>query len=69
MGLKYIGTDPNTDWLPGVPRRDIFNEEEALYPVAAVSALYEKADLPSPTTTDEDTSTDEPPVEEPDEEE
>lgn len=42
MGLKYIGTDKSTDWLPGVPARDLTDAEEKEYPQAAESPLYEK---------------------------
>ncbi len=47
MALKYLGADPRTDWIPGVPSRDLSDEdikelgldEKAL----ASSRLYEKA--------------------------
>lgn len=41
MGLKYVGSDKRTDWLPGVPARDLSDEEAQRYPEAAESALYE----------------------------
>lgn len=27
MAVKYLGTDLTTDWLPGVPARDLSDEE------------------------------------------
>lgn len=42
MGLKYVGTDPNTDWLPGVPARDLSDAEVKQYPQASESPLYVK---------------------------
>jgi hypothetical protein len=46
MALKYLGTDPRTDWIPGVPSRDLSDEditELGLDEAAlAVSRLYEK---------------------------
>jgi hypothetical protein len=41
-GLKYVGQG---EWLPGVPARDLTDEEAAQYPEAAKSRLYE-ADTP-----------------------
>lgn len=38
--LKYVGTDRTTDWLPGVPARDLSAEEAKRYPEAEQSALY-----------------------------
>lgn len=29
MALKYLGADPRTDWIPGVPSRDIPDDEIA----------------------------------------
>ncbi|MFZ2738431.1 MAG: hypothetical protein WAY02_09390 [Burkholderiaceae bacterium] len=46
MGLRYIGTDRATDWIPGVPARDLSDEEVALYPAAAESVLYEDDTAP-----------------------
>lgn len=43
MALKYLGTDPHTDWLPGVPARDLTDAEEKQFPEAAQSSLYQKA--------------------------
>lgn len=38
--LKYIGVDRRTDWLPGVPARDLTAAEAKQYPEAAASAFY-----------------------------
>jgi hypothetical protein len=46
MALKYLGTDPRTEWVPGIPARDLSDadikelglDESAL----AESRLYEK---------------------------
>lgn len=43
MALKYLGTDRNTDWLPGVPARELTDEEEKQFPEAAASRLYQKS--------------------------
>jgi hypothetical protein len=42
MALKYLGTDKSTDWLPGIPARDLTDDEEKEYPDAAASVLYVK---------------------------
>jgi hypothetical protein len=46
MALKYLGTDSRTDWIPGVPNRDLSDEdikELGLDETAlAASRLYEK---------------------------
>ncbi len=47
MGFRYLGTDTGTQWLPGVPARDITNEEEQDYPEAEASPLYEVAGIPA----------------------
>lgn len=39
-GLRYIGTDRRTDWLPGVPARDLTAAEAKVYPQAASSQFY-----------------------------
>ena len=46
-GLRYIGTDPATDWLPGVPARDLSEAEATLHPEAAESAFYVAAGAPA----------------------
>lgn len=51
MGLKYIGSDPNTDWLPGVPARDLTDEEAGWWPEAAMSRLYVEEPKPRRTYT------------------
>lgn len=38
--LKYIGVDRRTDWLPGVPARDLTAVEAKQYPEAAASVFY-----------------------------
>jgi hypothetical protein len=47
VALKYVGANPATDWLPGVPARDLSAEEAEQYPQAASSALYEQANKPT----------------------
>ena len=47
MGLKYLGTDPVTDWIPGVPARDLTDEDlaelgEERATELASSRLYER---------------------------
>lgn len=47
MGLKYLGTDPATDWIPGVPARDLTDEElealgEEVVASLASGRLYER---------------------------
>lgn len=39
MALKYTG-DPRTDWLPGVPARDLTDDEAKRWPQAAAAAFY-----------------------------
>jgi len=46
MGLKYVGKDSNTDWIAGVPARDLTDAEAAEYPEASVSPLYVAATAP-----------------------
>ena len=48
-GLKYVGKDPKTDWLPGVPMRDLTAAEAKEYPEAAESRFY-KAEKPAKAT-------------------
>lgn len=55
MGYRYLGEDPKTDWLPGIPARDLYNEEVDEFPQLAElmdedgrSRLYAVADLPAP---------------------
>lgn len=43
-GLRYIGTDRTTDWLPGVPARDLTADEAKVYPQAVGSQFYEPDD-------------------------
>jgi hypothetical protein len=38
MGLRWIGGDGQ--WLPGVPARDLTDDEAGEYPQAAASGLY-----------------------------
>lgn len=45
MPLRYLGTDPRTDWIPGVPARDLTDADLAelgdeLATELAASALY-----------------------------
>lgn len=45
--LRYLGTDPSTDWLPGIPARDLTDAElealgEEVVASLASSALYER---------------------------
>ena len=49
MGLKYLGTDPRTDWIPGVPARDLTDDDLAELELGeervaelASSRLYER---------------------------
>jgi hypothetical protein len=46
MALKYLGADPRTDWIPGVPSRDLSDEEIKEFGLdetaLAASRLYEK---------------------------
>lgn len=47
-GLKYIGKDLTTDWLPGVPARDLTAEEAKRWPQAEASQFYRKASKQEP---------------------
>lgn len=38
--LKYVGKDRTTDWLPGVPARDLSASEAKRWPEAEASAFY-----------------------------
>lgn len=38
--LKYVGKDRTTDWLPGVPARDLTDAEAKAYPQAEASEFY-----------------------------
>jgi hypothetical protein len=38
--LKYVGKDRTTDWLPGVPARDLTEDEAKAYPQAVASEFY-----------------------------
>lgn len=45
MALRYLGVDPHTDWIPGVPARDLSDEDLAELGVdeaALVGPLYER---------------------------
>ena len=46
MALKYVGKDPNTEWLAGVPARDLTDAEVKEYPEASASPLYVAATAP-----------------------
>lgn len=47
MWLKYVGKDTATDWIAGVPARDLDDPEQALYPEAASSKFYEATGKPA----------------------
>lgn len=44
MALKYTGT-PGTDYIPGVPARDLTTDEEKKYPLAAESPFYKRVPI------------------------
>lgn len=46
MGLKYVGKDTGTDWIAGVPARDLTDDEVKEYLEASVSPLYVAAAAP-----------------------
>lgn len=46
MALRYLGTDRTTDWLPGVPARDLTDEDIAVLELdvdALIGPLYESS--------------------------
>lgn len=56
MALRYLGIDTRTDWLPGVPARDLTDEDIAelgLDEAELVGRLYEKVDAPVAPVADE----------------
>lgn len=50
-GLRYIGKDRSTDWLPGVPARDLTAAEAKEYPQAAESRFYKPESVKAPKET------------------
>jgi hypothetical protein len=53
MALKYLGSDPRTDWIPGIPARDLTDEDLAelgaeVAARLANSRLYEQAAKAAP---------------------
>ena len=53
MALKYVGRNASTDWLPGIPARDLSTEEESKYPRAKQSKLYQRVTPKKPDAGEE----------------